>query len=121
MTTRKPAHRIDFETWLDLARNDPARFETLRSRMLDDCIARSSTAHQERLRRLQWRIDRIRDRASNPLAACVQISDLMWDTFNRLGAAYRQLERPAATAPKLRPGLENTPRCAKILPFPPRP
>jgi len=119
MSKSTPASRIDFEHWLVLARDDPASFEQLRSRMLDDCIARASAPHQERLRRLQWRIDRIREQASNPLAACMQISDLMWTTFNRLGEAYRSLDA-GPTGPARRRPLRAPRESARILPFRPR-
>jgi hypothetical protein len=120
MSKGTSASRIDFEHWLVLARDDPDSFEQLRSRMLDDCIARASAPHQERLRRLQWRIDRIRERASNPLAACVQISDLMWNTFNRLGEAYRSLEIPGPTGPTNHRLARPPRKSARILPFRPR-
>ena len=83
--------RIEFEQWARLAR--------------------SSSAHHERLRRLQWRIDRLREQAGNPMAACVQISNLMWTTFDRLGKAYHDpqaLQPERASAP---------PKSATIVPF----
>ncbi|MCG6886771.1 MAG: DUF3135 domain-containing protein [Proteobacteria bacterium] len=107
MTKPGAKQRFDFEQMSELARTDPASFEQMRSHLLDDCIARSSTAHQVRLRRLQWRVDRLREQASNPLSACVQISDLMWTTFNQLGQAYRNTGNPPAA----------TRHSAKILPL----
>lgn len=102
--------RFDFEQMSELARTDPDSFEQMRNYLLDACIARSSVAHQDRLRRLQWRVDRLRERASNPLSACVQISDLMWTTFNQLGQAYHNPGNSAATP---------TPS-ARIIPLKPR-
>jgi len=68
--------------------------------------------HRERLRGLQWRIDRLREQASNPLAACVQISNLMWTTFDQLGKAYQD---PQA----LQPSQEGpvTSKTAAIVPL----
>ncbi len=104
------ASRIDFDQWSQLAKTDPESFERQRSALLDACIARASRNHQERLRRLQWRIDRIRDTAGTPLAACVRISDLMWRTFHQLGEAYQQLgDEPQPPPPR---------RTARILRFP---
>ena len=110
MTKPAATPRFDFEHMSELARTDPASFEQLRSRLLDACIARSSAAHRERLRRLQWRVDRLREQASNPLSACVQISDLMWDTFNQLGQAYHN---PGGTP-------DRNPPAARVIPFKPR-
>lgn len=111
MSERTAIHRIEFEQWARLARQDPETFEQLRHWLLDAHIARSSSAHHERLRRLQWRIDRLREQASNPMAACVQISDLMWTTFDRLGKAYHD---PQALQPERDPAR---PKTAAIVPF----
>lgn len=103
--------KIDFDHWSELAKSDPDSFEQLRDRTLKACISRSSTAHQERLRCLQWRIDQIRSQSGTPLAACVKISGIMWDTFNRLGKVYNDLEQHNAGIP-----LPVRPK-AKLLPF----
>lgn len=111
MNERTAIPRIDFEQWAWLARQDPETFEQLRHRLLDAHIARSSSAHREHLRRLQWRIDRLREQASNPMSACMQISNLMWNTFDQLGKVYHD---PDA----LQPQNSNTrPKAAPILPF----
>lgn len=103
-------YHIDFEAWSKLAKRDPETFENLRTRMLDACIARASEERQQRLRCLQWRINQVRNSASNPMAACISISDMMWETFTDLGKAYRNLE-------KRREHKKHEP--AKILPFQP--
>jgi len=105
------ARQIDFDHWSELAKSDPASFELLRTRTLQACIDRSSSDRQERLRCLQWRIDQIRSQSGTPLAACVKISGIMWDTFNRLGHLYNQVEQ-------LNAGIPVTPvQSAKIIPF----
>jgi len=111
MNERTAIHRIDFEQWAWLARQDPETFEQLRHRLLDAHIARSSSAHREHLRRLQWRIDRLREQASNPMSACVQISNLMWTTFDQLGKAYHD---PDALQPQ---NSTARPKTAAVLPF----
>ena len=108
MSQAKPASRIDFDQWSQLAKTDPESFERQRSDVLNACIARASRNHQDRLRRLQWRIDRVRETASNPMAACVTISDMMWTAFHQLGEVYQQLA-------EARPALPR--RSARILPF----
>ena len=111
MSERATIPRIDFEQWAWLARQDPETFEQFRHRLLDAHIARSSSAHREHLRRLQWRIDRLREQASNPMSACVQISNLMWNTFDQLGKAYQD---PEALQPQ---NSTAQPKPAPVLPF----
>ena len=111
MGRRAAIQHIDFEQWAQLARHDPHAFEQLRHRLLDAYIARSSSAHQDRLRRLQWRIDRLREQASNPMSACIQISNLMWDTFDQLGKAYKD---PDILQPEKSPKVAKS---AAVLPF----
>lgn len=108
MTRPENAYHIDFDTWARLAETDPERFEDLRDRVLDYCIGRASAERRHRLRCLQWRINQVRNNASNPLAACISISNMMWDTFSHLGEAYEDLQhcrRPFR-------------HCARVLPFP---
>jgi hypothetical protein len=112
MNQRTAIQRVDFEAWARLAKQDPHTFEKLRNRLLDAHIARASSAHQDRLRRLQWRIDRLREQASNPMAACVQISNLMWTTFDRLGKAYHD---PQVVLPK--EGPPQLPNSNTVVPF----
>ena len=111
MSKRAAIQHIDFEQWAHLAQQDPHTFEQLRQRLLVAYIARSSSTHQDRLRRLQWRIDRLREQASNPMSACVQISNLMWDTFDQLGKAYKN---PDILQPEKSPKVDKS---AAVLPF----
>ena len=106
------SNRIDFDYWLQLAQDDPERFESLRSEILETCINRASNTQQARLRCLQWRIDRIREKTNNPMVACIRISDMMWDTFNNLANGYKHLEH-------LQQGRPSTLPSATILPFRP--
>ncbi len=91
---------IDFEEWANLAKADPDSFERLRSNTLAQAISRAPSDRQQHLRCLQWRVDRVRERTTNPLAACIAISDMMWDTFQSLNASYRDLATPG---PVVRP------------------
>ena len=111
MSKRAAIQHIDFEQWAHLAQQDPHTFEQLRQRLLEAYIARSSSTHQDRLRRLQWRIDRLREQASTPMSACVQISNLMWDTFDQLGMAYKN---PDTFQPEKCPQADKS---AAVLPF----
>lgn len=79
MSTRD-APDFDFDYWSKLAANDPERFEALRQSAIDALIASAPEHQQRRLRGLQWRIDRVRERAGNPVSACVRLSEMMWDS-----------------------------------------
>ena len=111
---KKRSKHIDFDFWSQLAQDDPEGFECLRSETLESHILRASGARQSRLRCLQWRIDRIRDTSKTPMAACISISDLMWDTFQNLATGYTHLDH--LRQDKKRP----LPR-ARVLKFEPRP
>lgn len=111
------AKRVDIQTWIDLAESDPEKFEAMRAEAIERMIAASSEKHQERLRCLQWRVDRLREQSATPMAATIAISRLMWDSFYRLHDSYQDLA-----------GRDDVPRLrtqpiasesAKIIPFRP--
>ncbi len=101
---------FDFDDWARLAAEDPAAFEARRAAVIHQFIENTPHSRRERLRSLQWRIDRTRERASNPIAACVRISRMMWDSL--LGDCGLL---PALDA--LRSGRSWPRKTATILPF----
>jgi len=112
--------RFDFETLSVLAQTDPGSFETLRRQAIDQAIERAPAQSRQRLRRLQWRIDRVRESSRTPLAACVLISNMMWTSFNDLNRLYQRLTEaagPAEGGP--RDGRDALPR-AEVIPLRPR-
>ena len=98
-----------------LAQNDPAGFEAERKKILEESICKAPEARRQRLRCLQWRIDRVRDRAKTPLAACIAISEMMWDSFYELHQLYQDL---GMTKTQHRKTAVKPLRSATILPFP---
>jgi hypothetical protein len=72
---------MDFEQWRQLASQDPDRFEAKRREVIEALIDGASQRSQQRLRGLQWHIDQIRDHAPSPMAACISLSNMMWDAF----------------------------------------
>lgn len=72
---------IDFNKWSALANSDPRNFEKQRSELLNQVIQCAPLVRQHRLRCLQWRIDTVRDRSPTPLAACIRLSGMMWDSL----------------------------------------
>ena len=103
----------DFERWKTLAMEDPAQFEALRAQTIEALIIQAPEGTQMQLRRLQWRIDRVRERAATPLAACVELSRMMWDSFTELRETYRDVfdeeQRPRVK--------RSEPRKATVLSF----
>jgi len=103
---------LDFDHWADLAHRDPQAFEVQRAQFIEAQIRRAPARMQQRLRCLQWKIDRIRDASGTPMAACLRINRLLWDSLAGEGGLLAQLRR-------MRQPVSRSPgrRRAKILPF----
>ena len=104
---------IDFDHWSEIARTDPETFEAMRTEIINDCIDNAPRNRQQRLRGLQWQIDCLRAQSSNPLSACIKISQMMWDTLQQLGNVSRDLAGPEQAKG------ESKPAEATILSFAP--
>jgi hypothetical protein len=89
--SRKPL--IEFDQWAELARSDPAAFEQKRAQVIEDMIQRMPPHKQQRMRCLQWKIDRVREKAGNPVAACIKLSEMMWDSLVGPGGLRDALAR----------------------------
>ncbi len=81
MDTTDTRPTFDFEAWAKLARDDPQAFELERKLLIERAIMRAPADKQQRLRCLQWKLDQIRNLASNPMAACLQINQLLWESI----------------------------------------
>ena len=88
---RKPL--VDFDQWSELAKSDPAAFEAKRVEAIEEMIQSMPAHKQERMRCLQWKIDQVRNQASNPVAACIKLSEMMWDSLVGPGGLKDVLER----------------------------
>ncbi|HHJ16637.1 MAG TPA: DUF3135 domain-containing protein [Gammaproteobacteria bacterium] len=89
--TRTP--QVDFDNWSELARSDPEAFEARRAEVIEQMIQSMPEHRQQRMRCLQWKIDQVRDRAANPMAACIKLSEMMWDSLVGPGGLREVLER----------------------------
>lgn len=105
---------FDFDSWSHLARRDPGAFESRRRAAIEAFMAQQSPERRERLQRLQWRIDRERERSRTPLGACHRLSDLMWRSFAGRGGLVERLEALRGTGPS------PARRSARVLRFPPQ-
>ena len=102
-----------FDQWVSLARHDPNAFESARRQVLQSLIESAPLSQRRRLDGLQWQIDRERERADNPLGACLKISSLMWDKVLGEGGLVDNLEQLAG----VKPVCEQPTRQATVLPF----
>lgn len=84
---------VDFDQWAELAKTDSAAFEARRAAAIETVISRMPAHKQQRMRCLQWKIDQVRCQASNPMAACIKLSEMMWDSLVGPGGLRDVLER----------------------------
>jgi len=71
---------FDFNEWSELAMNDPEAFESRRQEAIEQTIQTMPSDKQDRIRCLQWRIDQERKLATSPMAACIKLSNMMWES-----------------------------------------
>jgi hypothetical protein len=91
---------LDFDEWRMLASRDPDGFEAKRRKVLESVIAQAPENRRQRLRALQWRVDQVRVRSSTPLAACISLSDMMWESFAGENGLLDALRGEPSPAPK---------------------
>lgn len=118
MSRNKPAeHRIplDFDEWMTLAKNDPEKFEEKRRRRIESFFNNVPEDKQQRLKGLQWQIDQTRKLAGSPMASCIAISNMMWDSVARL--QEHQYELVNLATGKASRAEKKEPVSAKILPL----
>ena len=104
---------LDFDQAVHLARTDPDGFERYRRHVIEALIARAPERNREHLRRLQWRIDQERERASNPIAACLKLYRMMMDAY----AGEHGLLDTLNNAHRSRRNTRNLRHKAEVLPF----
>ncbi len=129
----RPSGEDDFEKWFEemacLAQENPKAFERRRAELIEEAISQADPEYQERLRRLQWRIDMERKRCKTALAACLRLYEMMWDfiyaengfleavdTLQQLANALEKGE--VVRLEEIRPKIPE--RKAQIIPFPKR-
>ncbi len=70
---------FNFDEWMKLAKDDPEAFEKQRLETIQGVISNSSGNSKNRLEGLQWQIDQMRKTSATPMAACLDISKMMWE------------------------------------------
>ena len=109
---------FDFDEWSRLAKTDPAAFEARRLALIEDYLGQFPPLDQRRLRGLQFRIDMERRRARTPMAACLRLSSMMWDSLLGQRGLKHAIDRLLCSS---KPGAHSASRLpaasAQILPF----
>ena len=109
----------EFDHWAQMAIADPDAFEARRSHLIEAFISSVPPERQPRLRGLQWRIDQVRRSARTPLASCIRISRMMWDSVLGEGGLHEVLN--IALDGRSKPQSAPVARLsAKVLLFPDR-
>jgi len=107
----------DFEYWRKLAKSDPQAFERAREEVIAQYIASLPAVQQDRMRRLQWRVDIERQRARNPMDAAIRIYDMMWDSVGKSMEALESLAEAMPGAAPVKGKKVAPPVVGKVLPF----
>lgn len=93
-----------------LAKESPSKLETFRLQEIERLIASAPESIQRRLRGLQFQIDCKRRLHSSPMGACIELSQMMFDSVSQLNNALQgmrhskgQAEQVAVTAAAILP------------------
>lgn len=111
---------FDFDEWASLAKSDPVAFEARRIALIEDYLNQFPPPDQRRLRGLQFRIDMERRRARTPMAACLRLSSMMWDSLlgsHGLKQTLDQLLGNPASPPPASYRPSSAGRGGRVLPF----
>lgn len=74
----------DVDTLRKMAIDNPAELELLRRNLAQQIIDQAAPQNRARLQGLQFEIDAHCQTAPNPVAACIKISAMMQESFERL-------------------------------------
>ena len=85
----------NFDEWAALALSDPQAFEVQRQEVIDRAIRAAPAARQEKLRRIQWKLDQIRRTSRTPMAACLRMNRLLWESVSGDNGLLARLQQPA--------------------------
>ena len=119
-TQEQLTHHVDFDEMLALAKNDPARFEAKREEYIESFLTSVPAEKQTRLRGLQWQIDQTRQLARTPMASCIAISNMMWDSLHKLGKQQRELVSLVTGEKPRFVNVQPASKTATVLRFPTR-
>lgn len=107
---------FNFDEWMQLAQDNPEAFEEKRLDAIQGAISSTEGHSQKRLEGLQWQIDQMRTSTENPMAACLNISKMMWENVQGEDGLVDTLNQLTGKAP-VKVKEENL---AEVLQFSPR-
>ena len=107
--------QINFDDWAILAKDNPDEFEEKRREHIELFIKNVPKNKQHRLKGLQWQIDQTRKLAHSPMASCIAISNMMWDSVERLNECQHELTNFTSGIRQQNNKPEKV--CAVILPM----
>ncbi len=89
--------KLDFDTLVKMAQEEPEKFEQYRKEMCEKAIVESSPHMQPRLRAQQSHIDRVIESCSNPHQVNIKLYGELQKQLSKLNDAFAQLrdESPA--------------------------
>lgn len=119
-TQKQYTNHVDFDEMRVLAETDPASFEAKREEYIESFLTSVPAEKQTRLRGLQWQIDQTRQLARTPMASCIAISNMMWDSLHQLNKQQRELVRLATGEKPQFVNLRPASKDATIIRFPAR-
>lgn len=106
MNTPPDCMKFDFDAWVKLARENPQAFEEKRKRLIEDAIQGAPAHKQQRLRCLQWKLDKIRETSRTPMIACLHINRLLWENVTGQQGLLNSLQQ--LHSGKSAPGTDRT-------------
>ena len=90
---------FNFDEWMQLAKEDPAAFEKQRLEAIQGILSNASENSKKRLEGLQWQIEQMRTTSKTPMAACLNISRLMWEKVQGEDGLVETLNQLTGKAP----------------------
>ena len=111
---------FNFEELQKMAQDDPDRLEQLRIQWCENLIHEAPRHYRRKLRGLQFRIDMERRKARSPMAACISLSSMMHNSFDRLRDALNEAsDEDGINTPSIVKDVENQEPAqqATVLPF----
>lgn len=85
-----------FDEWAALAQSNPQAFEARRIQVIDRAIGQAPAHRQQRLRCIQWRLDRIRLTSRTPMVACLRMNRMLWEAVTGDNGLLNCLQQPTA-------------------------
>ena len=105
--------RFDFDKWKTLHETDPQKFELTRRLYMEKVIETASERNKQRMRGIVFQVDAIRESSNNPIKSCVDITQMMWDSFYQLHQLLNEFDMEVGYPLK----EIEPPRTARLLKF----